>query len=227
MTATTVIALCIFIPAKSKVIAAEPVNQYLQLDNNGWWYVENGAINFNYNGLADNEYGNWKITNGLVDFGYNGTYDGKEIVNGCIVSEEFDGYDRFGNKFVEEFDGEGYYKYFDADNPYILDTYEWTDDGRCISVIKDLGVCSYSEADDRFVDMWDGIENQLMDECYKKNPKKQCVSDVTSLGCYNGHWLIEFRCVSVDTMYISVELNRKYNHLYPLYFYDKEGNLRI
>ena len=166
MTATTVIALCIFIPAKSKVIAAEPVNQYLQLDNNGWWYVENGAINFNYNGLAENEYGNWKITNGLVDFGYNGTYDGKEIVNGCIVSEEFDGYDRFGNKFVEEFDGEGYYKYFDADNPYILDTYEWTDDGRCISVIKDLGVCSYSEADDRFVDMWDDIENQLMDECY-------------------------------------------------------------
>jgi len=36
MTSTTVIALGIFIPAKSKAIAAEPVNQYLQLDNNGW-----------------------------------------------------------------------------------------------------------------------------------------------------------------------------------------------
>lgn len=44
MTAATVIALCIFIPAKSKVIAAEPVNQYLQLDNNGWRYYSNNQL---------------------------------------------------------------------------------------------------------------------------------------------------------------------------------------
>ena len=38
----------------------------------GWWKVSNGEIDFSYNGLADNKYGWWKITNGTVDFNANG-----------------------------------------------------------------------------------------------------------------------------------------------------------
>ena len=56
MMATTVIALGIFIPAKSKVIAAEPVNQYLQLDNNGWRYYSNNQLDTSFKGLVPNEY---------------------------------------------------------------------------------------------------------------------------------------------------------------------------
>ena len=42
----------------------------------GWWYVENGAVNFGYNGLKSNENGWWKIRDGAVDFGYTGiVYD--------------------------------------------------------------------------------------------------------------------------------------------------------
>ena len=42
----------------------------------GWWYVENGAVNFEYNGLKSNENGWWKIRDGAVDFDYTGiVYD--------------------------------------------------------------------------------------------------------------------------------------------------------
>ena len=43
----------------------------------GWWKVSNGEIDFSYNGLADNKYGWWKITNGAVDFGFNGISSNK------------------------------------------------------------------------------------------------------------------------------------------------------
>ena len=43
---------------------------YTGVANNeyGWWYIKNGMLDFSYNGLADNEYGSWKIINGAVDF---------------------------------------------------------------------------------------------------------------------------------------------------------------
>ncbi|MFR5700697.1 MAG: hypothetical protein ACLUD0_01750 [Eubacterium ramulus] len=34
--------------------------------------VVNGALDFTYNGLVQNEYGWWKVTAGKVDFNYNG-----------------------------------------------------------------------------------------------------------------------------------------------------------
>lgn len=40
--------------------------------NGDWYYVENGNIIYNYNGLAQNENGWWMIQNGKVDFFYNG-----------------------------------------------------------------------------------------------------------------------------------------------------------
>lgn len=47
-------------------------NKWVTAIYGGWYYVENGAINYNYNGVAQNENGWWKITNGKVDFGFTG-----------------------------------------------------------------------------------------------------------------------------------------------------------
>ena len=33
-------------------------NQY------GWWYIQNGTINFKLNGRASNQYGTWNVNNG-------------------------------------------------------------------------------------------------------------------------------------------------------------------
>ena len=50
----------------------------------GWWYVENGAVNFEYNSLSENEYGLWKVTNGTVDFGFNGQIEYEGIVYNIV-----------------------------------------------------------------------------------------------------------------------------------------------
>ena len=38
----------------------------------GWWRIENGKVNFQFNGLAANEYGTWYLKDGKVDFNYTG-----------------------------------------------------------------------------------------------------------------------------------------------------------
>ena len=38
----------------------------------GWWYVKDGAVDFDYNGVESNAYGWWCIHNGKVDFAYTG-----------------------------------------------------------------------------------------------------------------------------------------------------------
>ena len=47
---------------------------YTGVSNNefGWWYVKNGVVDFNYTGVANNEFGWWYIKNGGVDFNYTG-----------------------------------------------------------------------------------------------------------------------------------------------------------
>ena len=41
----------------------------------GWWYVNNGQVDFNYNGLVyDQNVGWWLVRDGAIDFGYNGLY---------------------------------------------------------------------------------------------------------------------------------------------------------
>ncbi len=44
----------------------------MALNQYGWWYVENGTINFNYTGMAENEYGWWYVTDGALDLTYTG-----------------------------------------------------------------------------------------------------------------------------------------------------------
>ena len=52
----------------------------------GWWYISNGTIDWEYEGLAKNLNGWWYIKNGTVDWNYNGVvnYDGVdyEVING-------------------------------------------------------------------------------------------------------------------------------------------------
>ena len=46
----------------------------LAQNENGWWMIQNGKVDFAYNGLATNKNGTWVLKNGKVDFGYNGDY---------------------------------------------------------------------------------------------------------------------------------------------------------
>ena len=39
-------------------------------NENGWWRIEKGKVNFNYTGVAQNSYGWWYLKNGKVDFSY-------------------------------------------------------------------------------------------------------------------------------------------------------------
>ncbi len=38
----------------------------------GWWYVNDGQVDFTYDGIVDNAYGSWFLENGEVNFGING-----------------------------------------------------------------------------------------------------------------------------------------------------------
>lgn len=43
------------------VMIGEKLNDY------GWWYIRNGALDLTYNGPADNQYGTWNVVNGHVE----------------------------------------------------------------------------------------------------------------------------------------------------------------
>ena len=47
-------------------------NKWVVKINGGWYYVANGAVDYSYNGVAQNENGWWKSTNGKVDFSFTG-----------------------------------------------------------------------------------------------------------------------------------------------------------
>ncbi|MDO5453274.1 MAG: hypothetical protein Q4F20_05970, partial [Eubacteriales bacterium] len=40
----------------------------------GWWFIRNGEVDFNYNGIAGNNVGKWYITDGQVNFDWSGAY---------------------------------------------------------------------------------------------------------------------------------------------------------
>ena len=57
----------------------------------GWWYMTNGALDFNYTGMAVNDYGWWYMTNGALDLNYTGMaiseYGTWYMVNGFLASD--------------------------------------------------------------------------------------------------------------------------------------------
>ena len=134
--------------------------------------------------------------------------------------EDFDGYDRYGNKFVEKYEAEaagGYYKYLDADNPYQLDTYVWADNDKCLYIIKDIGVFPVSELEEQLNILDDNYES-LMDNMWSEkhsqdNRPSTLIPGV--IGCYNGHWIVKYE-------YFFLEDLNKYTS--EVFFYDKDGN---
>ena len=60
-----------------------------------WYYYVDGNIDFDYNGLKQNEAGWWKITNGIVDFNYTGlAYDetvGWWYVENGLINFDYNG----------------------------------------------------------------------------------------------------------------------------------------
>ena len=79
-------------PTESTTKPTEPATEVkgqLVLSSDGnWYYMKNGKIDYDYDGLAQNEYGWWKISNGTVDFGYTGLaqneYGWWKISNGTV-----------------------------------------------------------------------------------------------------------------------------------------------
>ena len=79
-------------PTESTTKPTEPVTEakgQLVLSSDGsWYYMKNGKIDYDYDGLAQNEYGWWKISNGTVDFGYTGLaqneYGWWKVSNGTV-----------------------------------------------------------------------------------------------------------------------------------------------
>lgn len=55
----------------------------------GWWYVEDGKVDFSYNGFAENPFGFWYIRNGKVIFDYYGvapgTYGWWRVEGGKVI----------------------------------------------------------------------------------------------------------------------------------------------
>lgn len=58
----------------------------------GWWRIENGKVNFKANGVYKNEYGWWYVKDGKVDFDYTGfasnQYGTWRIVKGKVAFQE-------------------------------------------------------------------------------------------------------------------------------------------
>ena len=68
--------------------ATEAKGQLVLSSDGSWYYMKNGKIDYDYDGLAQNEYGWWKISNGTVDFGYTGLaqneYGWWKVSNGTV-----------------------------------------------------------------------------------------------------------------------------------------------
>ena len=63
-------------------------DESLVLDGDTWHCYKNGQIDYDYDGIALNEYGWWKINNGTIDFGYTGMVQNENgwwyVNNGCV-----------------------------------------------------------------------------------------------------------------------------------------------
>ena len=74
-----------------------PDGSVQQFFDGNWYYVVNGNVDHDYNGIAKNDSGYWKIKAGMVDFScntlvnYNGTWwkveNGKICLNSNMVTE--------------------------------------------------------------------------------------------------------------------------------------------
>lgn len=100
--------------------------------------------------------------------------------------EDFDGYDRYGNKFVEKLEDGTYIPYLDADNPYPLNSYEWADNDKCLYIIKDIGVFPASELEEQ-LNVLDTLNQTMINMWDEKNSQdNRGVTFIPAcIGCYN------------------------------------------
>lgn len=60
----------------------------LALNDFGWWKVSNGTVDFSFTGLALNQYGWWYVNNGSLDFTYTGMAENEYgwwyVTNGAV-----------------------------------------------------------------------------------------------------------------------------------------------
>ncbi|MDE6141057.1 MAG: hypothetical protein K2G03_00495, partial [Bacilli bacterium] len=58
-------------------------------NENGWWYVKNGKVDFTYTGVGENGNGWWYMRKGALDWNYNGkvSYKGRtySVVRGKVM----------------------------------------------------------------------------------------------------------------------------------------------
>ncbi len=55
------------------MVDGEPVDYTgMACNEYGWWYYQNGRLDWNYTGMANNEYGWWYYQNGRLDWTYTG-----------------------------------------------------------------------------------------------------------------------------------------------------------
>ena len=130
--------------------------------------------------------------------------------------EDFDGYDRYGNKFVEKLEDGTYIPYLDADNPYPLNSYEWADNDKCLYIIKDIGVFPASELEEQ-LNVLDTLNQTMINMWDEKNSQdNRGVTFIPAcIGCYNGHWIVKYELIIADDL-------DKYTS--EVFFYDKDGN---
>ena len=62
----------------------EKNNYGLAQNQNGWWYLKDGKVDFDFTGLAKNNNGIWYVKDGKVDFDYSGNASCK-ISKGKLV----------------------------------------------------------------------------------------------------------------------------------------------
>ena len=64
----------------------------LASDENGvWYYFKDGKVDYSRTGLVKNEYGTWYVKGGKIDFKYNGTYKGYTIKNSKVTASPKNG----------------------------------------------------------------------------------------------------------------------------------------
>lgn len=54
-------------------------------ENGDFYYAENGKVNFSFTGTVDNENGTWYVENGALNRNFNGSYNNYEFENGKAV----------------------------------------------------------------------------------------------------------------------------------------------
>lgn len=59
----------------------------LYVNENGWWFVRNGRVDFNYTGIVGNSKGKWYVEKGHANFNYSGAFTANDSGKSYTVIE--------------------------------------------------------------------------------------------------------------------------------------------